>query len=405
MADVSNTKTPKGRPKKGSKATNFKPKKLDFSKHDAPTNSMESNDPSSSSSSNNNQNDLSGSLGPLTTTLYRGLNIEYSAVSDVTMNRKSIVKLGNYGENICFFNSCCQALYSLDFFHTYLEQTTIDHPVITKLKELFQTMRNKNGIVKSFDFMLQIQEYFRDYVPKRQYDAEECLSTILRICFPDIHNAASDTEFNKFDSQFIFGVTYNETIECEQNKGGCGKTQDRYEHDQILKLTVKETSEFEQSVEQLLNSPSDRDPMPEGYRCDIFPLPCNRYNTCNKQSILSELKDGLVIQLIIYSYDEFGHQRKFFPNIHVNQHIIQFAQYNLKAIIWHHGDSLQSGHYTVMVKQQNNQWIHISDTNTTTYSIQFDCCQGDESVPYILIYTKNDANDTQILENQRQIQI
>ena len=241
--------------------------------------------------------------------------------------------------------------------------------------------------------MTQIHEYFRDYTLAHQYDAEQCLRTILEICYPDIQNAAFDTEFdyNKFDSQFIFRVTYNEEIECEQRKGGCGNTQNNYEHHQILKLTINERSEFEQSVEQLLNSPANRDPMPQGYRCDIQPLPCNKYNTCNKQSILSGLKDVLIIQLIIYSHDEHI-TRKFFPELHINQRITQFAQYNLKAIIWHHGDSLQSGHYTAMVKQRNEQWIHISDTDKGSYPIKFYCREGEESVPYILFYTKAETN-------------
>ena len=204
--------------------------------HEVPTSSTSINTPNYTSA--------------LTTTLYRALNIDYSVISDETMNRRPIVKLENNCVNVCFLNSCCQALYSLDFFHTYLEQTTINHPVIDKLKELFQTMRNTNGIVKTYDYMTQIREYFSDYRLAQQYDAEQCLRTILEICYPDIHNAASDNEFNssKFDSQFICRVTCNETIECELNKGGCGNTQDRYEYHQILKLAIKEKSDYEQSV-------------------------------------------------------------------------------------------------------------------------------------------------------------
>ena len=110
-----------------------------------------------------------------------------------------MVKLENYLVNLCFFNSTCQALYSLDLFHTYLEQTTISHPVVRTLKELFRTMRNTNGIVKTYDYMAQIHEYFNDYRLTHQYDAEQCLRYILEVCYPDIHNAASD---NEFDSRF-----------------------------------------------------------------------------------------------------------------------------------------------------------------------------------------------------------
>ena len=426
LVTVPNVETPKskGRPKsskkKGSKLSNFKPKKLDFSDHEVPTSSTVMNPPNDiivnplNDVITNAQNDISvpndnevptsstsintpNEISALTTTHYRALNIDYSVISDETMNRKPIVKLENNGVNVCFLNSCCQALYSLDLFHTYLEQTTIDHPVIDKLKELFQTMRNTNGTVNTYDYMTQIQEYFNDYTLAQQYDAEECLRKILEICYPDIHNAASDNEFDssKFDSQFIFRVTCNETVECEVNRGGCGNTQDRYEYHEILKLPVEETSVYQQSVEQLLNAANANvNPMPD-YRCEIDPSrSCTQRNSCNKRSILSGFKDILVIQLKIFSHDEFGQQRKFFPDLFIDESITQFAQYKLKGIIWHHGNSIQSGHYTAMIKQRNGQWIHISDTiiDETCYPIKFHCTRDDKMVPYILFYTKDETN-------------
>ena len=75
---------------------------------------------------------------------------------------------------------------------------------------------------------------------------------------------------SKFDSQLIFCVrNCDETVECELNKGGCGETQDRYEYHKILKFAIKETSEYEQSKEQLLNT-ANLDFMHD-YRCEIDP--------------------------------------------------------------------------------------------------------------------------------------
>ena len=91
-------------------------------------------------------------------------------------------------------------------------------------------MRNTNGIVKTYDYMSLIHEYFNDYQLTHQYDAEQCLRYILQICYPDIHNAASDNDFDsRFNDQFIFRVTINETTECEQDKGGCGNITDQFE--------------------------------------------------------------------------------------------------------------------------------------------------------------------------------
>lgn len=67
----------------------------------------------------------------------------------------------------------------------------------------------------------------------------------MQICYPDINNAAFDNEFHsRFNDQFIFRVTMNETTECEQNKGGCGSTRDNFEYHQIIKLRINEISDF-----------------------------------------------------------------------------------------------------------------------------------------------------------------
>ena len=119
---------------------------------------------------------------------------------------------------------------------------------------------------------------------------------------------------------------------------------------------------------------------------------CNKVNTRTKQSIVSGLKDVLAIQLLIFTHDEFGRQRKFSPDLVIDQEITCIDKYKLKAIIWHHGTEIQSGHYTVMIKQSNNQWIHISDANTHDYPVKFSCSKNDTMVPYICFYTKDDTD-------------
>lgn len=96
--------------------------------------------------------------------------------------------------------------------------------------------------------------------------------------------------------------------------------------------------------------------------------------------------------MLIFTHDEFGIQRKFFPDLIIDQEITCIDQYILKAIIWHHGEDVQSGHYTVMIKQINDQWIHISDANTNHYSVKFSCSRDDTMVPYLCFYTENETS-------------
>ena len=112
---------------------------------------------------------------------------------------------------------------------------------------------------------------------------------------------------------------------------------------------MKEISDFQQTVENLVNSVNYQDSV-LGINCST----CNKVNTRTKQSIVSGLKDVLAIQLLIFTHDEFGRQRKFSPDLVIDQEITCIDKYKLKAIIWHHGTEIQSGHYTVMIKQSNN---------------------------------------------------
>ena len=375
---TNNIETPKrvGRPKKGSKGFNLKPKKLDF------TSGVDNNRPTSSTSTTTSV-DIAGIIN----NTYLN-NIDYSLVTGDTINRNFPVRLRNEGVNVCFFNSIIQALYSLPLFHTYLEQTSIDDNILNKLKDLFQTMRNTNEIVQTSTYIRALENDFTGYTFGIQYDAEECLRKILEICYPYCHESTADPDYDS--NKFIFRVKFNETLECEQRLGGCGTVQDKYEHHQILKLKIEETLDF-QSVEHILTY-YNGDNMPEDYRCQLGPSGgCNTINSCTKQSLLYELKDVLVIQLLIYSYDALGRKRKLFPNLNIERTITPFEKYNLQAIIWHHGASLESGHYTAMVKH-NRQWIHISDTDIT-YPIKFSCNSHEQSdVPYLLFYTKDVTN-------------
>ena len=45
-----------------------------------------------------------------------------------------------------------------------------------------------------------------------------------------------------------------------------------------------------------------------------------------------------------------------------------------------------------MIKQSNNQWIHISDDKTHDYPVKFSCSRNDTMIPYVCFYTKDDTN-------------
>ena len=246
--------------------------------------------------------------------LNSSLDIDFSSVTLNTQNRRFPVKLLNEGVNVCFFNSIIQALYSLPLFHTYLEQTTIDNKIVKELKRLFKIMLTSN-IVRTSTYIKALENKFIGYRYKDQYDAEECLREILNVCFPYYHESASIENFDS--NKFIFRVQVTQTTKCEVNKGGCGIQQDDLEHRQILKLNINET--YNQQTVQSLIQNYHEDDIPEDYRCQLGPSGgCEKINSCNRLSFITQVKDVLVIQLAVFRYDVNGGARKFTPNLTIN---------------------------------------------------------------------------------------
>ena len=182
-------------------------------------------------------------------------------------------------------------------FHSYLDQTPIRNTIVTKLKTLFETMRSANRIVKTSTYVAQMG--FSNYIFKRQHDAQEALAEILNNCYQDI-------------SQSVFCIKFQESIVCDRDLQGCGEKSERCEYDQILKLEIQETNEL-QSVENILIR-SFGNEMPKGYKCNLGPNGgCGKENTCSKTSHVTELKDILIVQLLIFTYDVHGNDEKRHP--------------------------------------------------------------------------------------------
>ena len=169
-----------------------------------------------------------------------------------TINRRQPVKLENYRVNVCFFNSIIQVLYSFPSFHDYLAQTSVSNTVIEAFRDLFEAMNSANGVVTTFPYVNQLQ--LPNYNLGMQYDVAEALRFMIENCYPDY-------------SESIFGVTIDESFECEERLGGCKRKYNKPENHRILKLQIRETSDV-QTVQHLLESNIDYH-IPEDYKCEL----------------------------------------------------------------------------------------------------------------------------------------
>ena len=99
---------------------------------------------------------------------------------DFNIIRDPNIPLGlvNYWENVCFFNSVIQVLYSLSVFKDYI--TNLRPPikgVAMKIKNLFSEIETSSEPVRTSNYMRYLG--LQHYEPGMQYDAHECLLQLL----------------------------------------------------------------------------------------------------------------------------------------------------------------------------------------------------------------------------------
>ena len=134
-------------------------------------------------------------------------------------------------------------------------------------------------------------------------------------------------------------------MHCEKSRSGCGLSERKIIYDHVLSFHLEDTNEPQYVHDALMRSFEVE--VSDEYRCNLGNEGgCQSLNTCTKSLNINRLGEILIIQLIIYKFDNYG-RRKIFPYLIVDQ---QLDQYSLQGIIWHHGNNIDAGHYTSMVK-------------------------------------------------------
>ena len=102
----------------------------------------------------------------------------------------------------------------------------------------------------------------------------------------------------------MFRFNKHEDIVCEINNSGCGRTFSRHETSLVFSLNLENTVE-QQSIQGLLNEMLDPHghQIPE-YKCEMENgIGCHKKGCCTKSTSITDIKDILVIHLMIFSYD------------------------------------------------------------------------------------------------------
>ena len=133
----------------------------------------------------------------------------------ITDARRDNVPIGlqNEGVNVCFFNSIVQVLHSsVDFRRQVLNMPNRNQCVLG-IQNLFTEMSTQvsNEPIRTSKYVQNIG--LDNYQFGDQYDAHECLKTIIDNCYPSIAQTC------------LFTFDVRESLICENSPGysGCGQ--------------------------------------------------------------------------------------------------------------------------------------------------------------------------------------
>ena len=302
------------------------------------------------------------------------------------------VALQNSGHNVCFFNSAVQVLYSLLSFRTHINNTTLNNIVVYNLKKLFGKIddaRSSHFSVYTYQIVLDL--IIPNYIDRQQHDVLNLISYIL------------DNSFIKDNKGItihtLFKMTENKSIMCNN----CGK-ESRTSYD-IPIFTLAVDPSQRQTIRGLLDRVFDEHgyPLPQ-YQCKIERdkngnekldangnrKGCDVIGRCNESIQLTNFNDFMILQLKIYSEDNYGRRRKIFPYMTIDHEVHRYDYFDLQGIIWHHGSSFEHGHYTSNIKV-NGIWYDANDT-VISQGATFQCYPNSRKAPYIIVYKKGILN-------------
>ena len=97
--------------------------------------------------------------------------------------------------NVCFFNSVIQVMYSLSDFRDLVLNCVIGDNeksnAVLNMKILFQDIENATKTdrhsVRTHECVMSLN--LIEYTENNQYDAEECLTQIINLVYPQVNNA------------------------------------------------------------------------------------------------------------------------------------------------------------------------------------------------------------------------
>ena len=304
----------------------------------------------------------------------------------INLTEKEPVPLRNNmrdSENVCFFNSVVQVLFSLIPFRARILSDLVDNQVIRNIKQLFRTINESVSSYSIHTYPVVRAIDIPHYIDHEQIDALEVLRYL-------IDNSVETNQTTGRPDYSFFKVAENTSTLCAQ----CNKETHITDYKPMISLDIEASQRL--TINDLLSRKFFHGYSNPDYRCERREDENGNVNGCNelgKCTISHDLTvpgEFLIIQLKVFAQDNYGRRTKLFPDVIVNQELHLFDEFDLQGIIWHHGQSCDNGHYTSNVKA-NGVWHHTNDY-TITQREMFRTIG--EQVPYIIVYKKRNVQIT-----------
>ena len=302
---------------------------------------------------------------------------------DVVLHQQIPLGLRNNAENVCFGNVVIQALYALPEFRAKVENCVFTSSSCGKaLQRLFNKISTSTRKVSD---PVTTSTYFHQmgingYEIGRQYDSHEFLTFLL------------DEVYQEITDNCMFRVDILDTVICEKRLDDghiCGNEVSPPINSSIA-LTLNVDTTCIQSISDMLQKMMMIPEVLSEYKCDE----CSTVGQCYKTTTVTHLSDALLIQFSLFRYTN-RRSIKLKPRIIIDDEISFYgSSMTLHSVIYHSGQSANTGHYTCTVKV-NNQWFSINDNHVREINEQSVFNNRDSSVfdnrdvvPYIVIYKK-----------------
>lgn len=184
-----------------------------------------------------------------------------------------------------------------------------------------------------------------------------------------------DTLFQTYDSiQNYFTRQMDVTLTCSM----CYLTKIQSTPNNIVHLNIPKNN-YKTTIQSLFNDFSKL--------IEINAVRCSSCNTCciHHQTIKITINQYLFLQVLLWSNN---FQNKF-NNLIINEIPttklkVNSNYYRVHSVICHHGEHMTKGHYTSLIRHQNNNWLRCNDTQ-----INYERWPWEGKDIYIIVMEKN----------------